>query len=106
MYQEGKKLFDVEEATAYCERRIGRDFLYELAHTGAVPVLWVGKGKLLFPRASLDRVLAGELLTAGKGREAGGSSTVGRRPVFRASPRTPRRVGVRASRSVSAGSEK
>lgn len=44
----------------------GRDALYALAHTNAVPVVRVGERKIFFPKASLDRVLSGEIQLGGK----------------------------------------
>jgi hypothetical protein len=56
-----KQLFSIPEARAYLEHRIGRDSLYDLAHGGKVPVVWIGRSKLFFPKETLDRILAGEI---------------------------------------------
>jgi hypothetical protein len=55
------QLYSVAESQAYLQNRIGRDALYGLAHSGNVKVIWIGRKKVLFPKATLDLILAGEV---------------------------------------------
>ena len=42
----------------------GRDFLYRLAKSGTVPVIWVGKRKLLIPISTIDTLMRGHQASA------------------------------------------
>lgn len=52
-----QKTYSVEQAAK--ELGIGRSLCYELARSGQIPVLRLGR-RLRVPRAALDRMLEGE----------------------------------------------
>jgi hypothetical protein len=63
------KLLNVVEAMEYQKSNhgrviFGRDALYALAHTKAVPVVNVGGRKIFFPISSIERILSGEQVAA------------------------------------------
>lgn len=59
-----KKVFTVAEAIEYQKQEYGRvvygrDALYAIARQPIVPIIRVGKGRIFFPRSSLDILLNG-----------------------------------------------
>ena len=59
----------IEEAAGFLG--ISRWLAYELARTGELPTVRLGKRRLLVPRAALDRMLEGA------GERTGGAATAG-----------------------------
>lgn len=59
-----KRVFTVAEAIQFQKQEwgkvvFGRDALYAIARRRTVPVIRVGKGRLFFPRTSLEMLLNG-----------------------------------------------
>jgi hypothetical protein len=62
---EEQKLLNVGEAQSYVLEKygviVGRDWVYAQGRRKTVPVVWIGKRRLLFPRSSLDALMAGQV---------------------------------------------
>lgn len=61
---ESNGLLNVRDAQSYCQGRYGvapgRDWFYAQARTKVVPVVWIGKRRVYFPRSSIDTLMAGQ----------------------------------------------